>query len=224
MVARLYISFPIALAGPKRVSSCWWRAIGDATERYGGRACSGTARVAVMRRRVAFCAPVRLPAVRTALGKRFEFGARVEVKYLPFARNRGDLPIVCCVAVFLHAEGQVGRSCGVDRDVRAHRPRSFHYTRCRSRHLLHSRCSSPHTIRCLCLWGVGRLEGRTVVSCRHPGGRKDCADRLRFFCSREPRALFGSGINRMRKPTPRHEGGVAAAGGHFCAHPPRASD
>jgi len=26
--------------------------------------------------RVAFCAPVRLPAVRTAPGKRFEFGAR----------------------------------------------------------------------------------------------------------------------------------------------------
>ena len=41
VVVRLYISFPIARAGPERFSPCWWRAIGDAPERYGGRACSG---------------------------------------------------------------------------------------------------------------------------------------------------------------------------------------
>jgi hypothetical protein len=43
--------------------------------------------------RVAFCAPVRLPAVRAAPGKRFEFGARENYEkefvqfFLPAARS-----------------------------------------------------------------------------------------------------------------------------------------
>lgn len=67
---RLYISFPIARAGPKRFSPCWWRAIGDAPERYWGKSLFWK------RRESPFALLCGCRQYERLLGKRFEFGAR----------------------------------------------------------------------------------------------------------------------------------------------------